>query len=250
MTEKKGSMSQGRPGLGPLKDFLYEIRALLLAVVLWGVPWLIIRHGFHNPHIPAFVRTMYLVLITVGVLLYLSVNEKRLQGFIDSLKRVKMAGLILPPLMVGSWVLGSLAPTFQLPAERSIVHSTPPLEFVGLDNPLTNADPTGLPNDNPYIRYGEALYQNNCRWCHGKDADGKGEAYEGFRPLPANFKDTGTIAQLKQSYLLWRITEGGWEEPFMSAMPKWNDDIDDDEKWAIILYEYHHAGVSPRKAEQ
>ena len=84
---------------------------------------------------------------------------------------------------------------------------------------------------------GETLYQENCRWCHGKEADGKGEFARGFLPRPTNFKDTGTIAQLKQSCLFWRNTMGGVEEPFLSAVPRWHDDIDDDEKWAIILYE-------------
>ena len=259
--------------IGKAKKFLHDIRTLIFAVLLWLVPYAIIELGIHlagYPGIPDTVVTIYMALVWVGVILYVSVEEKRLQQLRRSLLIIWPDFLLVPPLFVANLSLrgadsawrGLFIPpqlitnllvttegSIQPPAERTVVHSASPLEFVGIENPLTSEDPKALPSDNELIKYGEVLYQNNCSWCHGKVADGKGEFAQGFLPRPANFKDTGTIAQLKQSYLLWRITEGGWEEPFFSAMPRWHEDIDDDEKWAIILYEYHHAGVSPRRAE-
>lgn len=256
------------------KGFLHDSRTLIFAVLLWLIPYLIIEFAIRlagYPRIPGTVVTIYMALVWVGVILYISVEEKRLQQLRKSLRGIWPIFLLVPPLFVANMGLrgaesawtGLLIPpqlitnlfataegSVQPPAERTVVHSASPLEFVGIENPLTGEDPKALPSNHEFIKYGEVLYQNNCRWCHGKDADGKGEFAQGFLPRPANFKDTGTIAQLKQSYLLWRITEGGWEEPFVSAMPRWHEDIDDDEKWTIILYEYHHAGVSPRKAEK
>ncbi|MFQ5851307.1 MAG: c-type cytochrome [Candidatus Binatia bacterium] len=260
--------------IGKAKKLLKDIRTLIFAVLLWLIPYLIIELGIRlagYPGIPETVVTMYMALVWVGVILYVSVEERRLQQLRQSLRSIWPLFLLVPPLFVANIGLrgaksagtalfippklvtnlfSTAESSVKPPAERTVVHSASPLEFVGIENPLTSEDPKELPSDNKLIKYGEVLYQNNCRWCHGKDADGKGEFAQGFLPRPANFKDTGTIAQLKQSYLLWRITEGGWEEPFFSAMPRWHEDIDDDEKWAIILYEYHHAGVSPRRAEK
>jgi mono/diheme cytochrome c family protein len=256
------------------KRYLGEIRTLIVAIGLWMIPWLLVEYGIKivgYPGIPDTVVTMYMALVWVGVVMYISVDQQRARRFMASLKKAwvgllalpplivanlvahgpaaTLSALIVPPLLVGNFVSSNVA-TIQPPPERSVVHSASPLEFVGLENPLSGKAPKDLSADDPLIKYGEILYQQNCRWCHGKDADGQGEFAQGFLPQPANFKDTGTIAQLKQSYLLWRITEGGWEDPFLSAMPRWHEDIDDDEKWAIILYEYHHAGVSPRLAAE
>ncbi|MFQ5873254.1 MAG: cytochrome c [Dehalococcoidia bacterium] len=253
---------------------LAEICTFIVAIGLWLIPWALIEYGIKiigYPSIPDTVVTMYMVLVWVGVVLYISSEQRRAHRFVSMLKRIwvlllalpplimahlavhggaaTLSALIIPPMLIGNFVSGEVA-TIQPPPERTVVHSASPLDFVGIDNPLSDQDPKTLADDDPLIKYGETLYQQNCRWCHGKEANGKGEFAQGFLPRPANFKDPGTIAQLKQSYLLWRITEGGWEEPFLSAMPRWHEDIDDDEKWAIILYEYHHAGVSPRGAAE
>lgn len=77
----------------------------------------------------------------------------------------------------------------------------------------------------------------------------------GFRLKPVDFRDLGTIATLVESYLFWRIKEGGLglppqASPWDSAMPAWKDELSDEEIWKIILAEYDTAGVEPRKPEK
>lgn len=227
-------------------EFVWNTKTFFIAVIVWVVVWLIISYVIQPP-VPLFVRKIYMVFVSVGILFHLSVQEERFLRFTRDLKRVRLGALGIPPLIVGYTIFLNLAPSYTPPPTVSVVHSSPPLEYVAVENPITTADPSTLPGDDPNIKYGEILYQNNCSPCHGKDADGKGSEAEGFQPRPADFTDMGTIAQLQQSYLLWRIAEGGWEEPFFSSMPKWGLDMDEDEMWKIIMYEFNHAKVSPRE---
>src|SRR3990167_4105294 len=95
------------------------------------------------------------------------------------------------------------------------------------------------------------VYAANCAVCHGDNLDGLGPAAEGFRyPIrPANFRDAGTIAQLTLPYVYWRLTTGGVQNQFNSAMPRWvapadapnaatvhSYDLSPDEAWQGILY--------------
>lgn len=125
------------------------------------------------------------------------------------------------------------------PVEKKIIHSTPPIEYAALKNPLMK-DATNL-------TAGQALYDANCAPCHGMKSDGKGPESAGFWPPPADFTDKETIAALKENYVFWRISEGGKDEPFESAMPAFGDDFTDDEKWQIIMYAYENAGVKPKE---
>ncbi|MFZ3090208.1 MAG: cytochrome c [Nitrospirota bacterium] len=131
---------------------------------------------------------------------------------------------------------------------RKVIHSTPPLDYVGLENPLSKADPKSLPDNDPNILAGKRLFKATCAHCHGERADGNGPEAEGFvTPIkPVDLTDPEAIAQLDQGYVLWRIDEGGLDEPFYSAMPGWKDDFTETEKWQIILYLYKNAGVSPK----
>lgn len=227
-------------------EFIGNTRSFFIAVIVWIAVWLIISYAIQPP-IPLFVRKIYMVFVAAAILFYLSVQEERFLRFKTELKRLRLGALGIPPFIIGYTILLNLAPSYTPPATVSVVHSSPPAEYVGIRNPQTTVDPSTLAGDDPNIKYGEVLYQNNCSPCHGKDADGRGPDAEGFQPKPADFTDMGTIAQLQQSYLLWRITEGGWEEPFFSAMPRWGLDMDEDEMWKIIIYEFKHARVSPRE---
>lgn len=131
---------------------------------------------------------------------------------------------------------------------RKVIHSTPDMEYMGLENPLTKEDPKALPDNDPNILAGKRLYENTCAVCHGIRGDGKGPEADGFvTPIrPVDFTDSDAIAALDQGYVLWRIDVGGLDEPFYSAMPTWKDDFTETEKWQIILYLYKNAGVSPK----
>jgi hypothetical protein len=84
--------------------------------------------------------------------------------------------------------------------------------------------------------------------------DGQGHFAHGFSPAPASFEDNGTIAQLTESYVFWRIAKGGpglprEGTPWNSAMPVWENFLTEDEIWAVELYIYEQSGWKPRRFE-
>ena len=86
------------------------------------------------------------------------------------------------------------------------------------------------------------------RWLQGHFA-------EAVNPLPANFRDSGTISQLQETYVYWRIATGGpglpqGATPWNSSMPVWQDFLSDEEIWQVIAYIYHASGSTPRVSEE
>jgi len=102
---------------------------------------------------------------------------------------------------------------------------------------------------------GRFLYAKNCSPCHSGKADGTGLMARALRLPPANFTDVGTIATLVEGYAFKRIQEGGIGlpaagTPWDSAMPRWKNDLTDEQIFKILLAEYDLAGVSPRVPEE
>ncbi len=101
---------------------------------------------------------------------------------------------------------------------------------------------------------GRQLYQKNCRPCHGTGFDGAGPMARAFKLRPVAFNDPGTIATLVENSVFWRVSEGGIglpavSTPWDSPMPKWKDELDEDERWKIIMAIYHEIGMKPRVLE-
>jgi hypothetical protein len=75
-----------------------------------------------------------------------------------------------------------------------------------------------------------------------------------LNPLPANFQDNGTIAQLTESFVFWRVAKGGpglprEGTPWNSAMPAWEDFLTEEEIWSVVLFLYEQTGWKPRTWE-
>ncbi len=101
---------------------------------------------------------------------------------------------------------------------------------------------------------GRQLYYRNCMYCHGDTLNGKGHFAEALNPLPANFQDSGTISQLEEGYVYWRIATGGpglpqGATPWNSSMPVWQDFLSEDEIWQVVAYIYDASGSTPRISE-
>src|SRR6266850_1067547 len=101
---------------------------------------------------------------------------------------------------------------------------------------------------------GLVAYGQNCLPCHGDHLDGQGHFASGFNPLPANFQDNGTIAQLTESFVFWRVAKGGpglprEGTPWNSAMPAWEEFLTEDEIWSVVLFLYEQTGWKPRTWE-
>ena len=63
---------------------------------------------------------------------------------------------------------------------------------------------------------------------------GDGPAGTGLDPAPAPVARTSQM--MGDSYLFWRISEGGSMEPFNSAMPAWKNALDEQARWDLINY--------------
>jgi len=228
---------------------------LLVAVFLvlkFGLPLI-------TAPLPMSLIWLYLFLTTVGVVVYGTLSGETTQellgpifrflggdGLNGAAKFARLAVLVLVPLLVGWQTYSELVPSSQPPAENRTIHPAPPGEFVGLANPV--------PNTPENVMMGKGLYAAFCSPCHGPKFNGNGPASDGFNPPPANFVDSGTIAQLQESYLFWRIKKGGVGlnvegHPWKSAMPRWEVELPDDWIWKIIMAEYAGSGHKPRTFE-
>lgn len=208
--------------------------------------------------LPASLIMLYLTLTFSGIMIFMTLSGTSMESFLGpifrfisgdgqngSMKTARLAVLALFPLLVGWQTYTSTALSEVPPAENRTIHPAPPGEFVGLSNPV--------PNTPENVMQGKGLFAAFCSPCHG-NFDGKGPAAKGFNPPPANFVDPGTIAQLQESYVFWRIKKGGVGlsvegMPWQSAMPRWEFELKDEQIWKIIMGEYDGAHQKPRTWE-
>jgi len=229
--------------------------------ILLGAVFLVLKFGLPliTAPLPMSLIWLYLFLTTVGVVVYGTLSGETTQellgpifrflggdGLNGAAKFARLAVLVLVPLLVGWQTYSELVPSSQPPAENRTIHPAPPGEFVGLANPV--------PNTPENVMMGKGLYAAFCSPCHGPKFNGNGQASDGFNPPPANFVDSGTIAQLQESYLFWRIKKGGVGlnvegHPWKSAMPRWEVELPDEWIWKIIMAEFAGSGHKPRTWE-
>jgi mono/diheme cytochrome c family protein len=216
--------------------------------------------------IPSRLLTMYLTLVVIALAVQIAVSDKSLREFREPLADIlrgpraaaapservlRLALLAVLPVLAALFVYQQIVPKVASAAVSRQQHPTIPNAYAELENPfrsLPEADRRAA------IQEGIVLYEMNCRPCHGTPADGLGPMAPGFRPRPIAFTDPGTIDTIIESYLVWRIEEGGLglpsaSTPWNSAMPPWKDELERDDIWKIIMAEYAISGKEPRVPE-
>lgn len=246
--------------------FWQAILVLVLAYLLveYGIAYLPPLVGIESAPVPSSVLLQYMVTALVGVLIWVSGSEERWAKFqepihstmVDDDKRYLRWGfLVAIPLLAGFVVFRQVRETVAAPPSLRSIHPAPPssitfggkpMTLAGLDNPL-RADGS-IAED--YAR-GREVYYRNCVACHGDALDGRGHYAHGFAPQPLAFTGSGTIAQLTESFVFWRIAKGGpglpkEATPWNSAMPAWEAFLTEDEIWAVIVFLYEQTGNRPR----
>lgn len=227
---------------------------------LWLLPPLL---GMSSAPVPNSVLLQYLVTVFVAALLYVSAQEERWRVFKEPIeetivaperRRLRTALLIILPLLVGALVFMSVRPTVAAPSALRSIHPAPPSSITFRGKTLTLAtvqNPLRAGNIEEAYQRGRTIYTRNCMPCHGDALSGDGYFAHGFNPSPIDLTDVGTIAQLSESYVFWRVAKGGpglprEGAPWNSAMPVWEDYLTEDEIWAVVLFLYEQTGAHPR----
>ena len=222
--------------------------------------------------IPASLLTMYMFFSISGVFCVFTFTEKGTQELIGPIlalvedpnkKLMRNVVFVIVPLAVGYYTYGAMLPSFDAPLELRTIHPAPPasikaygkrINLTTLENPLRKIEKEDPEQFRELVKEGGAVYIKNCQYCHGDRLDGQGPYAPGLNPVPLNFQDVGTIAQLQESYLFWRIATGGpglpkEAAPWISSMPIWQDFLSEDEIWKVILFLYDYTGHRPRSWE-
>ncbi|MFZ2651025.1 MAG: c-type cytochrome [Burkholderiaceae bacterium] len=229
------------------------------------------------PFMPRSMMVVYLFITGIGVLLFFSSDERRWSEFKEPItttlrdddKSIRRWVILTIISFIPWYVLySSLKPSGETPLELRQIHPAPPaqlnvykknFDLSTLENPvrmrvlkLLESDQTaGLKIYQEAVQAGSLVYFGNCFYCHGDLLRGNGHFAKGLDPLPTDFADVGTIAQLQESFLFWRITTGGpglpkEGIPWNSAMPVWHEMLSEDQVWNVITFLYDRVGQVPR----
>ncbi len=88
--------------------------------------------------------------------------------------------------------------------------------------------------------------------CHGTDGRGTGPAAASLPHAPADLTNHYHRAPGDgDTYLFWRVSEGGQVEPFrsmQSTMPAFKTTLTDDQRWDVLAYVHaeFHEGFMPK----
>ena len=253
-----------------------KISAFWQAVIVVVVAYLVFDNAF-PPVMPKTLLVQYMIITIIGVLLYFSFDDARWNEFLTPIRNVlrdddkavvRWGFLIAIPAIVGFTVYGAVKPSLDAPVELRQVHPAPPskvkvfgktYDLTTLENPkrtevldLLKSEPEEAKTlYKEVVDAGREVYYQNCFYCHGDLLDGDGPYAKGFNPKPINFQDVGTIAQLQEGFLFWRITTGGpglpkEGTPWKSAMPVWHEMLDEDQVWNVITFLYDYVEQVPR----
>jgi mono/diheme cytochrome c family protein len=245
------------------------------SLMMWAGAWwvgmyVLLRFGFSAP-IPSSVITLYMGIVSLAIAAYVTSTQENRDEVSSTLIRfmtekrytpLLVAAVIGIPALAAANVYVKMNVPLQPPLFSRTVHPASPAEItvhdkkIDLDaaeNPFLGLERSNAEEFRKHVEAGRKTYYRNCVFCHGDDLSGNGMFVHGLDPIPTNFTD-GSIAGLRDSFLLWRISKGGPglpEEggPWDSAMPAWEKSLSEEEMWEVILFLYDFTGQKPRAKE-
>jgi mono/diheme cytochrome c family protein len=249
-------------------------RANLLtwAIAWWVGIYVLLRFGFTAP-IPASVVSLYMGIVSIAIFAYVSSSEERREEIVRPLVRFMTdkrytallgATVVAIPALAAANVYVQMNVPLEPPLFARTVHPASPseitvhdkkIELDAGDNPFRQLETSNPAEFRKHVENGRQVYYRNCVFCHGDNLAGNGMFVHGLDPIPTNFADKGTIPNLRETFLFWRIAKGGPglpEEsgPWDTAMPAWEKFLKEDEIWDVILFLYDFTGQRPRAREE
>jgi mono/diheme cytochrome c family protein len=244
----------------------------ILAISWWVGAYVFFRFGFTAP-IPASVISIYMGIVSLATLAFVSSSEQRREEVSRPLLRLMTEKRFFPLLVAIVIAIPALAAAnvyvqMNVPIEppffpRTIHPASPPEITVNQkkisidlgDNPFRELEKSNPQEFRKHVENGRRVYYQNCVFCHGDNLSGNGMFVHGLDPIPTNFADGDTIANLRETFLFWRASKGGPgmpEEggPWNSAMPVWEKILKEDEIWEAVLFLYDFTGERPRAREE
>jgi len=245
---------------------------LMWAGAWWVGIYVLLRFGFTAP-IPASVVSLYMGIVSVAILAYVSSSEERREEVAGPLLRFMTdkrytallgATVVAIPALAAANVYVQMNVPLEPPLFSRTVHPASPSEITVHDkkfdldageNPFLQLETSNPAEFRKHVENGRRVYYRNCVFCHGDDLSGNGMFAHGLDPIPTNFADKGTIAGLRDTFLFWRISKGGPglpEEggPWDTAMPAWEKLLKEEEMWEAILFLYDFTSQRPRAREE
>lgn len=254
--------------------FLRFRRANLLtwAIAWWAGIYVLLRFGFTVP-IPASVISLYMGIVSIAILAYVSSSEARRDEVSAPLVRfmtdkryttLLVATMIAIPALAAANVYVQMNVPLEPPLFARTVHPASPAEITVHDktiaietgdNPFRHLETSNPQEFRTHVENGRRVYYRNCVFCHGDDLGGNGMFVHGLDPIPTNFADQQTLPNLRETFLFWRAAKGGpglpdEGGPWDSAMPAWEKFLKEDEIWDVLLFLYDFTGDRPRAREE
>jgi hypothetical protein len=251
---------------------LRRANLLLWAFAWWVGIYVLLRFGFTVP-IPASVISIYMGIISLAILAYLSSSQERrdevsrpLIRFLTEKRYTPFlaAAAVATPALAAANVYVRMNVPIEPPFFPRTIHPASPSEITvhdqrididAGDNPFRALETSNPEEFRRHVEKGREVYYRNCVFCHGDNMGGNGMYAHGLNPIPTNFADGQTLPNLRETFLFWRISKGGPgmpEEgaPWDTAMPAWEKFLKEDEMWDVILFLYDFMGQRPRAREE
>src|SRR4029453_8320363 len=197
---------------------------LVWAAAWWVGIYVLLRFGFAAP-IPSSVVSIYMGIVTLAILAYMSSSQNRrdevarpLVRFMTEKRYTLFLGatvVAIPALAAANVYVPHNAP-LQPPFFARTIHPASPSDTtvhdkkIDLDageNPFRQLETSNPAEFRKHVENGRQVFYRNCVFCHGDNMTANGMFVHGLDPLPTNFHDT--IAQLRETFLFWRVSKGG-----------------------------------------
>jgi len=240
---------------------------LLWALAWWGGLYVFLRFGFTVP-IPASVISIYMGIVSIAILAYLSSSQERREEVSGPLVRLMTekrytallgAMAVAIPALAAANVYVQMNVPLEPPFFPRTIHPASPatitvhdntVEIDAGDNPFRPLEKSNPEEFRKHVESGRQVYYRNCVFCHGDNLAGNGMFAHALNPIPTNFADGQTLPNLSETFLFWRIAKGGpglpdEGGPWDTAMPAWEKFLTEEEMWEVILFLYDFTGDRP-----